>query len=222
MVIVPVVLATLVAFVIAIVVSLAVIPGAVSATLKLRCGVIPFMHNPKHKALRNAPDQTASLRGALLWGTLLSASLMALIIAAIAFFFLWQVSAYVAQRVVAFILGMLVIVLMNWILVRKLRKLTSMAFYRYKVRAYNVVVHARECVQLALSVGFTLVRMGKLLVTTILFLGRLDRPFLASGVGEIEEIGFSKLDYNIYIYIYIHNMYLYILYIIQCLLARTP
>lgn len=105
-------------------------------------------------------------------GVLLSSGLRAPLVGGICFFLLWQVSAFVAQRVVASIIGILVVVLMNWLLVRSWR-------YRTRVRAYNVIVHARVCAGLALTVGSPL-RIGKLIFTTSLFVGRLDRPFLGT------------------------------------------
>jgi hypothetical protein len=64
----------------------------------------------------------------------------------------------------------------------------------------NVVLLMRECGFFALTVGYTLFRVIKLIGTTILFVGRLDIPFLSSGVGEVEYFDF-KLDNDPYVFL---------------------
>lgn len=59
------------------------------------------------------------------------------------------------------------------------------AFYRKKPAAANIVALILECTNFALSVGFVFMRMVKLLVAAALYVGRIDTPFLAPGVGRV-------------------------------------
>ena len=43
-----------------------------------------------------------------------------------------------------------------------------------------------ECTNFALSVGFVFLRMCKLLIMAALYVGRIDTPFLAPGVGRVK------------------------------------
>jgi hypothetical protein len=70
-------------------------------------------------------------------------------------------------------------------------------FYRKRPLAANLSALALECANFALSAGFVFLRMVKLLFTAAVFIGRIDTPFLAPGVGRV---GCLELDYYPYIY----------------------
>ena len=59
------------------------------------------------------------------------------------------------------------------------------AFYRRRPAAANISALALECTNFSLSVGFVFLRMCKLIITAALFVGRIDTPFLAPGVGRL-------------------------------------
>lgn len=50
-----------------------------------------------------------------------------------------------------------------------------------------------ESLDFALSVYFTFVRMVKLILVSALYVGRVDTPLLAPGVGEVGPIKFDAL-----------------------------
>lgn len=50
-----------------------------------------------------------------------------------------------------------------------------------------------------LTIGYAVVCVDKLISTTILYIGRLDTPFLHDSVGELERFGF-RLDNEPYIF----------------------
>lgn len=100
----------------------------------------------------------------------------------------------------SFALAITSVVMLHFLLVRSCRFVTTRAFYRRHVLVANVVLLARECAFFALTVGFILVRVAKLLFTTIFFVGRVDRPLLADGVGELEIFGF-RLDNYPYVFL---------------------
>lgn len=62
------------------------------------------------------------------------------------------------------------------------------SFYRAKPAAANLSSLALECANFALSVGFIFLRMCKLLLCAALFVGRIDTPFLAPGIGRLGNL----------------------------------
>ena len=65
------------------------------------------------------------------------------------------------------------------------RKVAASAFYRKKPSVANVTILIRECALVALTQGFVVVRIFRLLLTTCFYIGRLDTPFLYNSVGHI-------------------------------------
>lgn len=90
-------------------------------------------------------------------------------------------------------------VLHKLILVRFCRFKTSIAFYRHRPASSNVAILFRECGLIPLTIGSIALRVLKLLVTTILYVGRFDTPFLHDGVGEVEKFGF-RIDNDPYVF----------------------
>lgn len=66
-----------------------------------------------------------------------------------------------------------------------LRRYLFRAFFRERAALANFVSLALECWNLALTSGFMLVRSSKLLLVTAFYLGRIDTPVLAPGVGVV-------------------------------------
>lgn len=136
----------------------------------------------------------------MFWGTLLSSGLMGIVIGVIVFLIVYQNTSTLAMYAFAMFIGVVVVILIQYFLIRSFRSQTSRAFYRKRVLFSNVVLLMRECGFFALTVGYTLFRVIKLIGTTILFVGRLDIPFLSSGVGEVEYFDF-KLDNDPYVFL---------------------
>jgi hypothetical protein len=91
MVVIPLRVGVGIAFACACYVTLMVLPSASSTALKFRSGVLPFVHDPRVKILRMAPDQTAFLRGVMYWGCLLASALLGGFWAFLVFLYMWQV-----------------------------------------------------------------------------------------------------------------------------------
>jgi hypothetical protein len=73
-------------FVTAFTIALATIPSSIPSTaLKLRCGVIKYLHEPRIYGLRKAPDQVAILQGTMFWSGIFSAGLMGFIFGLVLF-----------------------------------------------------------------------------------------------------------------------------------------
>jgi len=159
--------------------------------LKLRCGVIPYMRDPNGRLLRNNPDQVTYLWGSMFWGTLLASLLLGGLVGGILFLVLYQNTSYIAQRILAIIIGLVIVYGGLIMFSLAIRRFTSQALYRKRPRFANIVLVGRECAFIGLSVWFTISRIAKLLLTMIMFVGRLDIPLLAPGVGSFDEWGFQ-------------------------------
>ena len=195
MVVVPLLVATVLAFLTALAIAGTMLPSAAATILKLRTGIIPFMDDPQQMALRCSPDQVVYLQGSIFWGTLLSSILMGAFFGTWVFIFLWQATRVIAQRLMVIFLGSLVVICINCFLEEISRCATSKAFYRHRVFLSNAILIGRECAYFATAVGFSIVRVLKLLLTTILYVGRLDRTLLATGVAEVQTSLFNfRLD----------------------------
>jgi hypothetical protein len=92
-----------------------------------------------------------------------------------------------------------VIIIFKAIVMRFCRSQTSIAYYRYRPASWNITLLLGECGMVPLTIGYPVVRVVKLLSTTILYIGRLDTPFLHNSVGELERFGF-RLDNKPYIF----------------------
>jgi hypothetical protein len=184
MVMVPILIGVLVAFLVAINLASEFIPSVTSTILKLRCGLIPLRGSPKLRDYRVAPESVAVLTGSLFWGALASSVLTGGVIGLIAFFFMWQATAIFAQQFLAIVIGILVISLLRLVILITLRTNFFVGFYRKRPAAANFSILALEWSSFALSTGFIFVRMIKLFFISVFSIGRIDAPLLAPGVGK--------------------------------------
>lgn len=185
----PLLIGTIVAFITALSIASMTIPSITTTTLKLRSGVIDLLRNPRKHGLRKAPDQVTFLQGAMFWGILFSAGLMGFVFAFLLFLLLWQSTASITQQTIAMILGLVVVVLLQVGSAKLCRTFLAEAYYRKRPKSANVILLTRECAFFGLTIFTALVRVVKLIVTSIFFVGRMDVPFLAPGVAELEYFG---------------------------------
>ena len=186
MVTIPLIVASIVAFITALSLALTYLPSVTSTTLKLRSGVIPTFRSAENfQQYRFASDQVTILTGSMFWGCLISSVLVGSLIGGIVFLFLWQATVAIVQQFVAILIGIIIVLVIKLILVRSCRCTMYVAFYRKRPAAGNISALALECANFALSVGFVFLRLIKILITGALYVGRIDTPFLAEGVGRI-------------------------------------
>lgn len=98
---------------------------------------------------------------------------------------LYQTTVALVQQLVAILVGIIVVVLVKLALVCLCRCALYRAFYRKSPASANLVSLSLECANFALSVGFVSLRMVKLLLTSALYVGRIDTFFLARDVGRV-------------------------------------
>ena len=186
MISVPLKVGSIVAFLTALSLALTYLPSVTSTTLKLRSGVIPTFRSAENfQQYRFASDQVTILTGSMFWGCLISSVLVGSLIGGIVFVFLWQATVPFVQQFVATLIGILIVLVIKLIIVRSCRCTMYVAFYRKRPAAGNISALALECANFALSVGFVFLRLVKILFTGALYVGRIDTPFLAEGVGRI-------------------------------------
>jgi hypothetical protein len=164
------------------------LPSITSTILKLRCGMIPTMTNNDFDKYRCAPDQVSVLIGSMFWGSLLGSFLVGSFIVLLIVLYLWQATVlYMAKMIVLFV-GVFVVAIIRISLLSICRCTMYRAFYRERPFSANISLLALEWANFALSVGFILVRMIKLIISACMFIGRIDTPFLAENVGQLGPI----------------------------------
>ena len=74
---------------------------------------------------------------------------------------------------------------LKWLMLKVFRRFWFSGLYRKKPGAANIMHLVLECWNLGLSSGFMLLRVVRLVLTALFYVGRMDTPFLAEGVGVI-------------------------------------
>lgn len=198
-IVLPLSIGTGIAFVTGFLISLTVLPSATETTFKFRGGLIPFVDYKNVLTLRIAPDQTAYLRGVMFWGVIFASISMGCMVGLFVFLVLWQITTVLVQQLTVAILGAIIALAIHKLFVKSCRYRTSKAYYRFRPAGNNIAILARECGLTAATQGYVAIRIFKLLLMTIFYIGRLDTPFLYEGVGEIERCGF-RFDNEPYVF----------------------
>lgn len=89
---------------------------------------------------------------------------------------------------IAQLIGIGVTMMLRLVVLVLLRKFLLAVYYRKKVGVTNCIFVLLECWNIALSSGFLVVRSAVIFLIAIFYIGRIDTPFLAPGVGEIGDL----------------------------------
>lgn len=141
----------------------------------------------------------------MFWGSLASSILVGGFVGCVVFFFVWQVTEVFALRFIAFLVGITLISIIRVVILVRFRGTYYKAFYRMKPARANIGNLFLEAATFGLSVGFIIMRVLKLILAASMFIGRIDRPFLAPGVGNLW--GYFELDAYPTIYQVRHIMF---------------
>jgi hypothetical protein len=163
-------------------------PTIVSTTLKFRRGVIPSMRSWAFLRYRFALDQVTLMYGGMFWGVIVSAIAVAMIVGAFVFLLVWDTSSAFMLSLIGNYLGLGLVIVTKIIVLQLLRNKFFAAFYRRSPLAGNLVTVALECYSAAISVFFMVVRAVKILILGAMFIGRIDTPLFADGVGMFGPI----------------------------------
>jgi hypothetical protein len=118
----------------------------------------------------------------MFWGSILGSILLGLTIGVVAFFSLWQLTSCLAQKFVGFLIGSGFIAAIRALYWHRLRRVLYSGFYRARPLPANWVAVMDESVN-SLTIVTGLVRLTKMCLCAVFHVGRIDQPFLASGLG---------------------------------------
>eukprot|EP00978_Attheya_sp_CCMP212_P020432 scaffold58497_cov45-Attheya_sp.AAC.1 len=184
MVQVPMAITTIVAFFCCLALVVVYIPSVASTTLQLRSGAIPFFRDGKNfKEYRSQMDQVTILLGSMFWGALYASAFCGILIGTLMFLLLWQATTQFFISLLAYLIGLTFTLGVKAIISVFILRSSYVAFYRKKVNQANIVGLIQECIMVGFAVGTALGRAAKLVLISSLYVGRMDTPLLAPGVG---------------------------------------
>jgi len=124
----------------------------------------------------------------MIWGALNSVLLTVVVFAGATFLVVWEVTRPFLVKIIAIVIGIAATLTFKSILVTVLGRVNYAAFYRKRPWIGNVSGVALECWHLGLTTGYMLARTIKLIVAALLYVGRVDTPFLGEGIGNIGPV----------------------------------
>ena len=161
--------------------------------IKFRSGVLESLKGEEHfQELRGGPDSVTTLLGSALWGAAFTGLFCWLFVGGIVFFSIWSETREAALQIYALLLGILVIFLLRFVISKLFRDLYVSSFYRKHPGAINLINVVLECWNLAVSIGTMLARAIKLSIVTFLYIGRIDVPTFAPGVGTVGPLSLDN------------------------------
>ncbi|KAI2493588.1 hypothetical protein MHU86_20946 [Fragilaria crotonensis] len=161
------------------------IPSSVSTIQQFRCGNIGSLRCRFFPTYRFAPDVTTILLGSTFWGTLYTSLSVLIMVGSITFLLVWSVTRSLVIKWLATIIAILLTLFFKILLLTFVRKFIFVGFFRKNPIGGNVLMLALECWSLGLTLGTMFFRTMKLLLVTSFYIGRLDTPLFAPGVGMI-------------------------------------
>ena len=168
------------------------IPSFVSNVLKFRAGVLPSLGDSMFEVYRRDPINANKVFGSTFWGMIFTAAFAFIIPGGIAFLLVWSTTRSVVTNIAASLIGLFVTMTIKIVVIMTLRKKLMVAFYRKKPFWACLVDVILECWNIGLTAGYITVRTAMLFLVTIFYLGRIDTPILAPGVGQIGSIILDK------------------------------
>ena len=101
----PLIIFTIVSFLVSLLLAVIYIPSTIITTLKLRSGVIPTFNDPNFRKYRVATDTVTLLSGSLFWGCIYASVGLGALSAFVVFFTVWQATRPFVVAGLALILG---------------------------------------------------------------------------------------------------------------------
>lgn len=184
MVFAPMATAVIFAFCFCFALTAVYVPSYVSTALQFRSGGIPLLHDRQNfQEYRTGMQDVTVLLGSMFWGALYSSALLGIIVGIFLFLVLWQVTSPVLIGITAVLIGLGITGIAKLVLSNIGLGSAYAGFYRKKVAMSNFFSMLLECANIAYTVLTALVRAGFLIAISSLYIGRMDTPLLAPGVG---------------------------------------
>ena len=111
-----------------------------------------------------------------------------LIVGIVVFLVVWEPTRPIVQLIVAQVIGILVTVLLKLLILMCLRKLLFKGMFRVHPASSNVMMLVLEVWSMGLTIGTMLARLIKLIAVCVFYVGRIDTPVFAKGVGEVGPV----------------------------------
>jgi hypothetical protein len=169
------------------------IPSFISNVLQFRAGMIAGLNDSEFELYRRNTDQATSVFGTAFWGQVFTAGFAFFVPGAFGFFLVWSKTRTFVTGFVAQLIGIAVTLGVKMLVLVLLRRFLMVVFYRKKIALSNIVFVLLECWNIALSTGFLVARAGLIFGVAIFYLGRIDTPFLAPGVGQFGKVSLDKV-----------------------------
>lgn len=115
-------------------------------------------------------------------GLIVSTAMVTFFTAGITFLLVWPTTRPFVVNIAAQVLGIVITILVKIILCFLAMRTAYAGFYRTKPMFANIFCFALECWNLALTLALVAGRLGKFIVLTSFYIGRIDRPVLADGL----------------------------------------
>jgi hypothetical protein len=162
------------------------LPSAVTTVLSFRAGAHASLRdNRRFHVYRYAQDTSTALFGSSIWGLLFSGIIIWFVVFAIVFGFVWESTREIFLLFLSQIIGIVVTIVIKVVLMQVLRRTWYGGFYRKRIAGANIFMVLVECWNLALSSGYILARSIKFILLSIIYIARVDTPFLAEGAGYL-------------------------------------
>jgi hypothetical protein len=169
------------------------VPTAITTLLMFRAGVHSSLRNNRSfHVYRFAQDTSTALFGSAIWGLFFTGGILWVVVSVVAFGFAWETTRDIMLTFLAQVMGIVVTITIKIVAMQILRRTWYGGFYRKRPGGANVFMVLVECWNLALSSGYILARSIKFILLSILYISRVDTPFLADGVGWL--VGNIPLD----------------------------
>lgn len=150
------------------------IPSYVSQVLRFRAGDIPSLDDLSFLQLRKALDLSTTLFASSFWGSLFTSLASGIVVGGIILCFVSPVSGQVGRTIFAAIVGFAVVMVFRLVLLLTLRGCFFTNLYRKNVGGSNIFFVVLEAWNVALSVGFIVGRIIKVLLVSMFFIARID------------------------------------------------
>lgn len=154
------------------------------------------LRDPLLAKIRKEPVRCTQLIGGAFWGILATGLLTAFVIGGIAFLIQWEQTAHYIMPFLAQLAGIIVTLILRIALVMLISKAMFDGLYRKNPVLATLMTSVLEMWNIALSIGIIIGRALKLLLVTILYIGRIDALFLSPQANNLFGINLDKYPWS--------------------------
>lgn len=165
-------------------VSVVFMPSVTLTTLKYRSGYLLTLRDENFQILRNRTQMVTYLIPAIFFSQTLMGTFGFLFFYGFTMFLLWKETREIVFQLLASIIAILITYVIRYVAMMQLETRQYDTFYRTKPGAANLTAIVFECWNTGTMVLAMLTRAAKLILVVLLFIGRVDRHFLANDLSK--------------------------------------